>query len=231
MKFISPILSQATGSVGASTYSRNRGGAYIRNRSRPVQPLTVPQQNVRLAVKTTANAFATQLTPSQIAGWNAYAAANPVPNGVGGTMILSAIAMFNKVNAALALAGGAGALVLDSPGAVTFLPALSAGPTFGLAAGVITMDLLNTVDFAIGDIICAYITKSTPPSRTPVHQPSLPIVYVTLAAIPTVPNNYIHTEADPFAVSRATGSPFQARFYWIRGGNISTPVFVQGLAS
>lgn len=144
-------------------------------------------------------------------------------------MILSAIAMFNKVNVRNYLAGGSGAIVLDAPGALPFLPALTAGPTMGFAGGVLTLDVINSVDFEIGDTIMAYITKSCSPGRTPVHQPSQPLVYVTLLAQPTVHTNYIHIETDPFAVSRVDASPYQMRIFWLRSGNISSEYLFQGL--
>ena len=229
MKFISSILTQARGSLGGTVYSRNRGGAYTRNRSRPVQPLTALQIAVRLAVKQSANLYATALTASQRAGWAAYAASNPQPDGVGGTMTLSAIAMFNKVNVPLIIAYGTGQAVLDGPGAVPFLAALSAGPTMDITAGVVTIDLINSVDFAIGDILFGFVTKSCSAGRTPVHQPSQPIGVITLTAVPTTPTNYTGTGVDPFAVSRSSGSGYQMRWYYIRGANISSPLLFQGI--
>lgn len=231
MKFISTILTQASGSLAGTVFSRNRGGAYTRNRSKPVQPLTPLQVSVRLAVKQSANLYATVLTNTQREGWAAFAASNPQPNGTGGTMTLSGIAMFNKVNVPLILSGGSGAAVLDSPGAVTFLAALTPGPTMGIAAGVLTIDVINSVDFAIGDMIAIYITKACSAGKTPVHQPSQPVAYVTLSAVPMVPNNYVAVQIDPFAAPRSIGSGYVLRMFYIRAGNISSPMFFQGLAA
>lgn len=224
-------MSQIRGSQGATVFARNRGGAYTRNRSRPVQPNTAAQLAVRLAIKQTANAYATALTPSQRQGWSDYAAANPVPNSSGGTMILSAIAMFQKVNMPLVQFFGAGAIVPDAPGAVPFLAALTAGPTMGFAAGVLTLDVINSVPFAVDDVVYSYVTKACSPGRTPVHQPSLPLQFHKLTAVPTTPDNYVVVCTDPFAVSRVDASPYQIRVIWQRGGNIATATFYQGLTA
>jgi len=126
---------------------------------------------------------------------------------------------------------GIGAATLDAPGAVTFLPALTPGAAMGFVAGVFTLDVINSVDFAIGDYIYAYITKACSTGRTPVHQPSLPLAFVHLAAVPGIPAEYVHVETDPFAVSRVDASPYQIRVLWQRGGNISSPMFFQGLTA
>ena len=49
MLFRGTHLTDASGSLSGVTYSHNRGGAYTRNRSIPVNPNTVQQQAVRNA--------------------------------------------------------------------------------------------------------------------------------------------------------------------------------------
>jgi len=44
MKFKSPILSQASGSIAGITFSHNRGGMYVRARAVPTNPGS-PQQH------------------------------------------------------------------------------------------------------------------------------------------------------------------------------------------
>jgi len=47
MKFISSIITEASGSVAGSCYSRNKNGAYIRNKSVPINRNTDSQKNAR----------------------------------------------------------------------------------------------------------------------------------------------------------------------------------------
>jgi hypothetical protein len=57
MKFLSSILSSASGSVAGSTYSRNASGAYIRNRSVPTNPNTLAQQAARASFGSASNVW------------------------------------------------------------------------------------------------------------------------------------------------------------------------------
>lgn len=230
MKFTSNLLVQASGSVGGSTYSRNRGGQYIRNRSKPTNPNTPAQSAVRNALSVVSNYYANTCTAAQRGDWQAFANSNPVINSVGNSQKLSALQMFMKVNIPLFQAGGLSAIQADSPGAVTLLSALSYGPTLGETAGVFTLDVLGPGPFAIGDVINFYITTPCSAGRTPVNQPQGLLYSHTLTAVPTVPDNYTGTAPDPYAGSRSTGSPWQIRAYWVRGANISPSALMIGAA-
>lgn len=83
MKFKSSILAQASGSVGGSTYSHNRGGMYIRNRSIPVNVNSTQQQAVRNAIVQLSTAWADTLTAQQRADWQAYSDAVLLPDALG----------------------------------------------------------------------------------------------------------------------------------------------------
>jgi hypothetical protein len=72
MKYLSPLLSAARGSIGGATASRNRGGNYFRERIAPVQPRTPAQQAIRASLASLAAAWR-GLTALEIAGWNATA--------------------------------------------------------------------------------------------------------------------------------------------------------------
>jgi len=52
MKFISSLITAASGSVAGSTYSRNANGAYIRNKGVPTNPNTLSQQAARARFST-----------------------------------------------------------------------------------------------------------------------------------------------------------------------------------
>ena len=79
---------QLSGSVGGVVASHNKGGAYLRNRSVPVNPNSAAQQSVRSAFATASLQWST-LTVSQRAAWEAYAALTPVVNRLGDTITLS----------------------------------------------------------------------------------------------------------------------------------------------
>lgn len=124
----SALITQASGSVGGLTASRNRGGAYFRARSIPVNPDTPQQQAVRNAMSTLVGAWSNTLTFAQREGWRAYAESTPVTNALGDEITLSGINMFTGANVPRLQAGLA--QVNDRPGPNNF----GTAPTITLAS-------------------------------------------------------------------------------------------------
>ncbi len=85
MRFKSNILSQASGSIGGSTYSHNRYGMYIRNRTIPVHPNSLRQNIVKSLMADATQSWANELTPIQRAQWDTYGAAIALTNPLGDT--------------------------------------------------------------------------------------------------------------------------------------------------
>lgn len=89
MLFKSEVLTQASGSIGGVTYSHNKAGMYRRARSIPVNPNTGFQEQVRSALTEAVNFWTTQLTDTNRATWNLYAANTPVLGVLGDAIQLS----------------------------------------------------------------------------------------------------------------------------------------------
>lgn len=98
MKYLSQIMTSASGSMNGVTASRNRGGQYFRRRAVPVNPNTSAQQSARAALSTLTTAWGTELTESQRQGWNEYAQVVPVTNTLGESIKLSGQQMFIRGN-------------------------------------------------------------------------------------------------------------------------------------
>jgi hypothetical protein len=98
MKFTSQIIAAASGSVGGCTYSRNRFGQYIRNRSLPVNTQTAFQQAVRNAFQQLASRWTSILTQTQRDTWDIYAANVPVIDPLGNSQNLSGINWYIAAN-------------------------------------------------------------------------------------------------------------------------------------
>jgi hypothetical protein len=96
--FRSDRVTQASGSIGGTTFSHNRFGMYFRARRSPVNPNTTFQQSQRDAFAA-ASAGWRALTDAQRADWNAYAAATPVTNALGETCFLAGAGQFVATNA------------------------------------------------------------------------------------------------------------------------------------
>lgn len=93
----SAVWSEARGSVGGTTYARNKAGLYARNRSKPVNPNTVNQSRVRSQFQSTAYGFG-DLTVEQVAAWNQFAQGYPAVNKVGDTYTPSGRQMYMLCN-------------------------------------------------------------------------------------------------------------------------------------
>lgn len=92
-------VAEARGSVGGTVFSRNKAGAYMRNRVTPVNPGSSFQQNVRFAVATLASRWVEILTPAQRAAWETYSANVLLPNSLGQPRDVGGIAMYIRSNA------------------------------------------------------------------------------------------------------------------------------------
>jgi len=76
-------VAAASGSMGGTVFSRNRSGAYIRNRSIPLNPNSSQQQTIRNALTSLVTAWIESLTTPQRMAWDTYAANVPVTNRLG----------------------------------------------------------------------------------------------------------------------------------------------------
>lgn len=98
MLFRGSLIAQASGSVAGNTFSRNRGGQYIRNRATPVNPQTAQQVAVRNAFSQLTVAWGQTLTDTQRAAWDNYAANVPVLNALGDSIFLTGFNMYVRSN-------------------------------------------------------------------------------------------------------------------------------------
>lgn len=94
----STILAQISGSINGVTFSRNKGGAYARNRSLPSNPGTDRQDQVRTAMASLSMAWRDTLSQLQRNLWTAYGQSVTVLNRIGDSISLSGIAAFQRVN-------------------------------------------------------------------------------------------------------------------------------------
>ena len=86
MKYLSAILTQASGKLGGVVGAKNRGGNYFRAKVAPVQPRSVAQQEQRANLAALAGAWKS-LSSSQIAGWNALASTLVLKDALGNSYV------------------------------------------------------------------------------------------------------------------------------------------------
>ena len=109
---LGPIAGAISGSIGGSTYSRNRYGVYIRRRAVPVQPETPSQLAARQRMGYISSAWKS-LTPSQRASWKTWAATNPIFDSLGQPQTLQGNSAYIMLNNRLLTA--AQPLISDPP--------------------------------------------------------------------------------------------------------------------
>ena len=129
-----PTVAAVSGSVGGTVYSRNAGGAYIRNRAVPVTSTTSDALAAKARMTTASQAWKA-LTDAQRTSWESFTLQNPTVNKLGQTITLKGNAMYIKLNTLLAQSGGT---------------AISDPPTGAPPAGLTSMSL--TGDIGAGDV-------------------------------------------------------------------------------
>jgi hypothetical protein len=105
VKFKSQIFTQASGSVGGLTFSRNRGGLYTRSRTIPVNPSTAQQITLRGIFTQLTNFWSSVLTDAQRVAWATYATNVPLTDRLGDPIIVSGFNMYIRSNVPRVQAG------------------------------------------------------------------------------------------------------------------------------
>lgn len=121
MKFKSHILTQASGSVGGTTYATNRSGLYMRARAIPTNPGTALQTIVRNAFSTLTTRWGT-LTDTQRANWAIYANNVPWKNTLGDSIKLTGPTMYVGSNTPRIQAGDS---IIDNAPTSFTVPAIA----------------------------------------------------------------------------------------------------------
>jgi hypothetical protein len=99
------MAASVSGSVGAYTFSRNRGGMFIRDRVAPAQPDTLKQITARARLVTLTRRWAATLTPAERASWRPYAAGVPLVDRLGAKRHRTGFQHFMRSNYVRVIAG------------------------------------------------------------------------------------------------------------------------------
>jgi hypothetical protein len=128
MLFKSPIMTQASGSLGGITAARNRAGMYLRARAKPVDPGSAYQQAARADMQAASIGWYEDLDDDQRSEWAVYAANVPLIGRLGDPMYITGMQMY--IRSRLAMAAYDVTLVEDGPSTfllATFTPVTVAG--------------------------------------------------------------------------------------------------------
>lgn len=93
----SALVSDVRNSLNGSTFARNRGGSYFRNKTTPTNPKSAPQNLVRAGFAYVSQAWR-GLTEEQRLSWNEGAINFPYTDAFGDSHTLSGFGVFQKLN-------------------------------------------------------------------------------------------------------------------------------------
>lgn len=112
-------VTQASGSIGGTTYARNRFGNYSRSRTKPVNPQSAGQGVIRSSLAYLSQYWSAILTDEERGQWNTYAAAVPGLNRLGESVYYTGFNQFLRSNIPNLQAGGS---VIDAGPTTLTLP-------------------------------------------------------------------------------------------------------------
>ncbi|HMO34383.1 MAG TPA: hypothetical protein PKE07_15405 [Lacibacter sp.] len=123
------IVSEISGKIAATIYTRNKGGNVIRNRRTPINRRSVGQSTVRQRLGNLAAGWR-GLSAANRASWNAAAPNFPYQNTLGETKYLSGEQVYVQFNSNLLILGAAAVATAPSPFSFeTYTIALTANTT------------------------------------------------------------------------------------------------------
>jgi len=199
IRFGAGIVGMA-GSIGGTTFARNRSGSYARAKVKPINPATALQTEVREVIADLTTRWSSVLTPVQRTAWNLYAASVAMKNRLGESIYLSGFNHYIRSNANLKkwqqTLIAAGPTVFELP---------SQDPTatvaISLATQLATLTFDNTQAWATTNGGFLYLFQGSPqnPQRNFFAGPwrSLGKINGDTGAPPTSPKTF----AVPFAVA------------------------------
>jgi len=143
---------QMSGSIAGSVHARNHYGNYVRARTKPINPQSALQTEVRSAFGFIADRWAQTLTANQRTAWNLYGASVAMKNHLGETTYMTGYNHYFRANTLIKRVYPSTLMVDDGP-VIFELPAID--PTLAVTASEATQQLTitydNTMDWANED--------------------------------------------------------------------------------
>lgn len=132
---------QMSGSIGGNTFARNRYGNYVRARTKPINPNSANQVQVRSALSSLTSRWSQTLTAVQRTAWNLYANSVSMLNRLGEAIFLSGFNHYIRSNSTLQRHGKP---IIDDGPTLFELPAKD--PTFNISASEAAQTIEVTFD-------------------------------------------------------------------------------------
>jgi len=215
------IVGNISGSLGSTTFSHNRSGKYIRNRTIPVNPNSARQVVVRSTLSALTTAWSQDLTQLQRDAWDLYGDNVVVKNRLGEDINLTGFNQFIRSNSVILQAGGIrvddGPTVFELPEADPAMTASASAAT--QLVSVVFDDTLAWVDEDAAWLV-SYLGRPQNPQRTFFNGPWRFMVGLAgdSVAAPTTPDD----QTAPFVITEGQREWIYARIARA-DGRVSNP--------
>lgn len=167
-----------SGSIGARTYSHNKGGPYIRRRGIPTTPASVKQTASRTILAYLSAYWSNTLTNTQRAAWNDRGATVLVPDTMGTMIALSGQQQFIALNARLI---GAGSGLNASPPVTATPPPLLTAVITPTAPSSLSL-AFTTTPLPAGERVAVWMSLPGLPGKSPNQAQARLVGYSAAAA-------------------------------------------------
>lgn len=159
------LAQDVRGSQNGLTFSRNKGGAYVRQKVSPVQPRTPAQLAVRENFSLNTKRWSGTMTQADRDSWTAYATTYPYTNVFGDASVLTGLAMSVARNQVLNQCGVASILAAPTDNSVTPIPVVL---SFQTESGPFGLDFSTAAQAAPADTLYyVFATPALPAGRNP----------------------------------------------------------------
>lgn len=139
---LTAIVDNISGKLNGTVFAKNKGGHYMRSKSKPTNPRTAQQMAVRGAFGAISSAWRS-LPEAARNAWNEMASDFPYINKLGDSKILSGFALHQKLNRNVGLVGGDTLQYPPAPQGVASLSAIT--PNF-------KVELLQVTGAAVSEL-------------------------------------------------------------------------------
>lgn len=191
------IVSEMRGTIAATTFTKNKAGAAMRNRVTPINRRSSGQTNQR-QILSALSAQWRGLTEAERTAWNSASASFPQTDSLGQTIFLTGAQLYVRLNANLIVIGQAA--ITSPPSPVSFDVLTFTSITADASAGTIALAFSPTVPTGF-----TMVVRATPP------------VSAGKSFIPSSAFRQIAAVAAAQTSPQAMGTPYTAVFGAITG--------------
>jgi hypothetical protein len=133
---LSALLTDISGKSGGTVFSKNKGGAYLKNRVVPSNPQTAKQISVRSRISALSQAWKS-LTSEQQSAWQAATPSFQYVNNVGQLRSYTAQALFMALNSSIRAANPSASLLTSPPAPAAITNVVPSGLTALVDTGLL----------------------------------------------------------------------------------------------